>query len=157
MGCCGPEKEALLHAQTLDHRPPPLGRPVAKEAERALSRSYPAVPESLSLIRQSLVGFGQESGASTGTVEAIRLVSSEAAANVVAHAYDAEPGCIHITAMCDTQAIWVVVADDGHGLTADRERPGLGVGFPWMALFSDAMTVDSRPSGGLQVSLRFDR
>jgi anti-sigma regulatory factor (Ser/Thr protein kinase) len=139
------------------HSRRPLDRPDINDAERVLVEAYPAVAPSVSRVRHAMVGFAEQASASAETVEAIRLVASEAAANVVEHAYRGEPGPLHVTAMLDSEAIWLVISDEGRGLTIDRHRPGLGVGFSWMAIFSDAMTVDSAPGGGLEITLRFLR
>jgi anti-sigma regulatory factor (Ser/Thr protein kinase) len=118
--------------------------------------SYRAVPASIAHVRQELVAFARRVGASEETIEAIRLASSEAAANVVEHAYaDQEPGDVEITADVSAGSIWVVIADQGRGLEVGRSSPGLGLGFVWMTKFSDSMTLVTPPEGGLEVMLGF--
>src|SRR5437870_3173935 len=82
----------------------------------SLTESYPAVPESVRLVRAAVVDVAESAGATSETVEAVRLASSEAAANVVVHAYDGEPGHIDVTAELDAlgDGMWIVVADGGH-------------------------------------------
>jgi len=118
--------------------------------------SYPAVAESVVEVRNALVGFAAVAGATERTKEAIRLTASEAAANVVEHAYPNADGLIDVTAeLLDADAIRVVIADDGRGLAFGNKSPGLGLGLIWMAWFSDGMTLASSQTGGLEVALRF--
>jgi anti-sigma regulatory factor (Ser/Thr protein kinase) len=133
----------------------PLDRPDPERAERVIARSFPAVPESLGPLRDAVTRFAEAAGAGSETLEAIRLVSSEAAANAIEHAYDPGSGEVHLTAIHGPGAIWVVVADDGRGLRIHPGRPSAGFGFAWMARFSDAMTVEPAPNGGVEVSFRF--
>src|SRR5256885_6920834 len=74
--------------------PPPAGAAATVEAarERSMSVSFPAVTASVRKVRHALVTFARAAGATTDKIEAIRVVASEAATNVVAHAYDGVPG-----------------------------------------------------------------
>jgi anti-sigma regulatory factor (Ser/Thr protein kinase) len=123
--------------------------------EQAFNCSYPAVAESVRRVRNASVEFARRAGATEQVEEAIRLAASEAAANVVEHAYPQAQGQIDVTAEADDDSVWLIVADDGTGLTFGNRRPGLGLGFIWMAWFSDGMTLASSPAGGLEVTLRF--
>lgn len=133
----------------------PLGQPTSDDAEAVLAKSFPAVAESLGPVRDTVVAFAAQADVSEDTVEAIRLVCSEAAANVVEHAYPASAGDIHLRAVRNSQALWIVIADDGRGLVVRLGKPSTGFGFAWMARFSDAMTLEPAPSGGLELSFRF--
>jgi two-component sensor histidine kinase len=87
----------------------------------------------------------------------VRLVVSEAVSNAVLHAYDGEGGEIQVTAAVVPGELWILIADDGAGLRAERsENRGLGLGLGWMAQFSDGLTLLTRSSGGLEVRLRFN-
>ena len=122
-----------------------------------LSESFPAVPESVRLVRNALVDVAESAGATSETVEAVRVASSEAATNVVVHAYDGDPGDIDVTAGVNApeDGMWVVVADGGHGLDFGTQSPGLGLGFVWMAWFSEGLALGPSRAGGLEVRLRF--
>jgi len=136
-------------------QPYPLGQPAADAADGALSISFPAVAGSLASVRDAAVAFASQADLSQDTVEAVRLVCSEAAANVVEHAYPGSDGEIHLRAVRNSEALWVVVADDGQGLRLRPDKRSTGFGFGWMARFSDAMTLEPGPGGGLEVSFRF--
>jgi anti-sigma regulatory factor (Ser/Thr protein kinase) len=128
-----------------------LPGPVARASE-----SYPATPRSIARARNMLVAFAAEAGATPEQQECVRLVVSEAVTNAVQHAYGAGPGQIHVTAALVSDELWILIADDGPGLRPEVASPGLGLGLAWMAKFSDGMTLQTSPSGGVEVRLRFD-
>ena len=130
-------------------------RSVAARSVARISRTYPALPESIPLARAVVAAFAAETGATGQQQEEVRLVVSEAVTNAVLHAYPGIPGDVHVTAAMVSDELWVLIADDGRGLTARGESPGLGLGLVWMAEFSDGMTVVTRSSGGVEVRLRY--
>src|SRR5579875_3657749 len=65
-------------------------RPVDLIALQAnLSKSYPAIPESVTRIRHELVDYARAAGISGEALEGVQLSVSEAVTNVVRHAYRA--------------------------------------------------------------------
>jgi len=84
------------------------------------------------------------------------LSVSEAVTNTVQHAYEGARGDVHLTAAVVSGELWVLIADDGCGLAARRNSPGLGLGLACMAQFSDGLTLISRAGRGLEVRLRFE-
>ena len=114
-----------------------------------------AVPESVRRVRNDIADFAREAGAPDRAVDAIRQASSEAAANVVEHAYEGEPGRIDVRAELEETAIQVVVSDGGRGLAFGNNRLSPGLGFIWMLWFSDSMTLGSSEPGGLEVKMLF--
>jgi serine/threonine-protein kinase RsbW len=122
-----------------------------------LNERYPAIPESVPRARKALAGFATSAGVTEDQLEGIRLVVSEAVSNAVLHAYDGDAGEIQVTAAVVPGELWILIADDGFGLRAERSgNRGLGLGLGWMAQFSDGLTLVTRSSGGLEVRLRFD-
>ncbi len=121
----------------------------------ALSRSYPAVPESVPQARHDLAQFAVRMGAAEEQVEAVRLAASEAMTNVVMHAYEGPPGEIHLTSELAAGELWVLVGDDGTGLRTNTDSPGLGVGLALIAKASDGMTIMARGGGGTELRMRF--
>jgi stage II sporulation protein AB (anti-sigma F factor) len=122
-----------------------------------LNERYPAVPGSVPRARKALSAFATEAGMAGDQLEGVRLVVSEAISNAVLHAYDGDDGEIQVTAAVVPGELWILIADDGAGLRAERtENRGLGLGLGWMAQFSDGLTLVTRSSGGLEVRLRFD-
>jgi anti-sigma regulatory factor (Ser/Thr protein kinase) len=127
------------------------------DAVASLNQRYPAVADSVPRARKALASFATAAGVTDEQLEGIRLVVSEAVSNAVLHAYDDAGGEIQVTAAVVPGELWILIADDGFGLRAERSgNRGLGLGLGWMAQFSDGMTLVTRSSGGLEVRLRFD-
>jgi serine/threonine-protein kinase RsbW len=121
-----------------------------------LNATYPAEPPSVPRGRRELTDFAVAAGAGPRQVEAIRLASSEALTNAVVHAYRGEPGLLHVTAAVTSGELWILIADDGSGMQARADRPGLGLGLALIAQMSDELAIVSRANGGTEVRMRFD-
>jgi len=93
-----------------------------------LTVTYPADPESVAIARHALTAFAADAGADHRQVEAVRLAVSEAMTNAVLHAYRDAPGDVRVTAALVSEELWVLVGDDGGGMEARPDRPGLGLG-----------------------------
>jgi serine/threonine-protein kinase RsbW len=87
----------------------------------------------------------------------VRLAVSEAATNVVVHAYRDAPkaGEIELAASLAGGELWVIVADSGSGLRARRDSPGLGLGLGLIAGVADGIDLVQRAGGGLELRMRF--
>ena len=120
-----------------------------------LSRSYPAVADSIPRAREEVSEFAESAGATAEQLDAIRLAVSEAATNVVVHAYGGSPGEIRLNACVDEDDLLIEVADEGLGLRPRIDGPGLGVGLALISRFADAFTIATRDSGGTEVQMRF--
>ncbi len=125
-------------------------------AEQSFNESYPAVPESIPRARRAICELAAQSGASRQKLENIRLTASEALTNVVLHAYHDEPGSLHVTAVVVEGEMWLLVADDGCGLQADADSPGLGLGLALIARSSDHFSIGPRSAGGVELRMRFN-
>jgi serine/threonine-protein kinase RsbW len=127
-------------------------------AGNQLSANYAARPESVAAARAAVVDFAARSGASAATLEAVALAVSEAATNVVVHAYrdTDEPGAIEVAAATAGGELWVIVADGGSGLRPRRDSKGLGLGLGLIAQVSDGVDLVHRAAGGLELRMRFE-
>jgi serine/threonine-protein kinase RsbW len=122
----------------------------------SLSRSYPAIPCSVPEARNEICQLAERAGASTEAVDSIRLGASEALTNVVLHAYRDDPGLISVTAAVVEEEMWLLISDDGCGLHAEANRPGLGLGFALIADVADHFTIGAPALGGVELQMRFD-
>lgn len=120
---------------------------------QSLHRRFPAEPGSVAQERRVLGDLA--AGASEHQVEAIALATSETVTNAVVHAYDDEPGQVHVAGGIVSDEIWVLIADDGRGLEPRLDRPGLGLGLCLIAQLSDRMAIVTRAGGGTEVRMRF--
>ncbi len=127
------------------------------EAAIGLDASYPAQPPQVAIIRRAVSGIARRGGADTEILIRLELAISEAATNVVLHAYrtPAAGGRIHVTACVDRGILDVCVRDTGCGMAPRPDSPGMGLGLSLMASESDHFEVRSADGGGTEVLLRF--
>jgi serine/threonine-protein kinase RsbW len=105
--------------------------------------------------RRRLVAFAAEVGADRELQARIALAVSEAATNVVVHAYpDAGPRPLHVAADFEDGDLEVVVADQGEGLRT-RRSPGMGAGLGIIAETADELVVREREPAGVELWMRF--
>src|SRR4029077_19728249 len=109
--------------------PPKAGKGERMEdAARHLDLTLPAEPASVTRARQAVTEFAVAALADQRQVDSVRLSVSEAVTNAVVHAYRGRPGNVYLTAAVVGDGLWVLVADDGHGLEPRADRPGIGLG-----------------------------
>ena len=121
----------------------------------ALSRDYSAVAASVPRARCALVAAARSAGADDDQLEAVRLAVSEALTNAVIHAYPKSAGRIHVLAWTGEGEFVVEIADDGPGLQAHTDTPGLGMGLGLISQVTDDFTIRQPHSGGTAVRMRF--
>ena len=129
--------------------------PDLRAAHGSFSESRLATPEAVRLIRDSVADYASGVGIEGSRLEDVRLVVSEAVANVVIHAYRDQPGPVHVIANVVDSELWVLIADEGVGNNVPTRRPGLGLGLALMTKMSDGFTLVDRAEGGTEARLRF--
>jgi serine/threonine-protein kinase RsbW len=114
-----------------------------------------AEPSSLGRLRAELAGFLDAVGAPGDLRFDVTLAVSEAANNVLQHAFRhrAEPGTLFVIATVKDGMIRVMVSDDGAGLSPRPDSPGAGLGLPLMASLSHDLAIGNGRSGGTEVAL----
>jgi serine/threonine-protein kinase RsbW len=120
------------------------------------NRSYAAMPASVGEARSAVGDLAVKAGASGETLDAVRLAVSEVVTNAVLHAYGEDPGTIQVTAAALDDELWILISDDGRGLDARTDSPGLGFGLALVSQVSDDFSIVSRASGGTEVRIRFN-
>ncbi len=88
-------------------------------------------------------------------LDGVRLAVSEAVTNVVRHAYRGERGEVHLTVRMVDNELWVLVADDGCGLSVPSADPGLGWGLAFITDACDEFTLAERAGGGAEARMVF--
>jgi serine/threonine-protein kinase RsbW len=121
-----------------------------------LNETYEATAGAVAQARSQLADFALAAGATDSQADAVRLAASEALTNSVLHAYAGEAGPIHVMAEVVGAELRIQIADDGCGLQARANRPGLGLGLGLISQVSDDFAIVSRASGGTEVRIRFE-
>jgi serine/threonine-protein kinase RsbW len=113
-----------------------------------LRERLPAYPESIGLLRRTVVDFADTCGACERQREDIAIAVSEALTNVVKHAYvDRDtPGDITVQAFLRGRALVVEVCDEGVGMRT-RDSHGVGSGLRIMFRLTDRLEFTDTMSG----------
>jgi serine/threonine-protein kinase RsbW len=125
---------------------------------KGLHERRPARPESIAPLRRAVVRFAYVSGASTRKREDIALAVTEAVSNAVVHAYDGEeaPGDVAVEARLEDETLEVVVCDEGHGMRARVDSPGLGLGLMLIRRTADRLQLERlHTRSGVRVRMTF--
>jgi serine/threonine-protein kinase RsbW len=103
------------------------------------------------------VRFAADLGADERTRQNIELAVSEAASNVVVHAYRDrdDPGEIELELATTDGDLVVSVRDAGSGMAPRPDSPGLGLGMPLIANLADSLEIRTLDEGGTEVQMRF--
>ena len=119
--------------------------------------SLPAVPSTVGQIRRRAAEFAAAAGASKEMTDAVALAVSETVTNVVVHAYARkEPGLVGVECRADGERLIVRVTDNGTGVTARSDSPGVGHGLAAVGALAQALEVTSKPDGsGTVVTMSF--
>jgi serine/threonine-protein kinase RsbW len=120
--------------------------------------TMPARPEGVGVVRQALAGVADALDIDASILADMKMAVTEAATNVVVHAYDDEDeGVLDVEVHTGEEGLTIVVRDHGAGLhpaAPKREAPALGLGLPLIAALSDAFEL--RTEGrGTEVRMRF--
>jgi serine/threonine-protein kinase RsbW len=131
------------------------------EWEAALDARYPAQPSQIPAIRKAVAQIARQRGAAPPTIVQITLAVSEAATNVILHAYreggkTADSDVRVVVRAKDDSCLDIRVRDRGIGPLRRSDSPGLGLGLGLMAHDADAFEIRAMPEGGTEVVLRFD-
>ena len=122
-----------------------------------LHGSCPAHPTAVAPIRRAISDVARRCGADESILTRLELAVTEAATNVVLHAYR-DPGShgdIHTSACVTRGQLEVTIRDDGVGMSPHPESPGLGLGLSLMAHEADACEITRPPGGGTEIRMRF--
>jgi serine/threonine-protein kinase RsbW/stage II sporulation protein AB (anti-sigma F factor) len=116
----------------------------------------PATAASLAAIRHAVVDFARDRG--LPDPRAIGLAVTEAATNVVLHAYPGgAPGEIRVVACDEPEQLIVVVRDWGVGMRPRTDSPGMGLGLPTIATLASGFDVEAAEGAGTLLRMHFSR
>jgi anti-sigma regulatory factor (Ser/Thr protein kinase) len=119
---------------------------------------FRARSDAIAEARRAALAYAREHSVPADRLDAIALAVSEAATNVVMHAYRDrnQPGAFTLGLDLDDGSLMVDVRDEGIGLGPRDDSPGLGFGLPIIANVTDACALVATDDGGTRVSMRFD-
>jgi serine/threonine-protein kinase RsbW len=131
---------------------------VARRLVPVLNFEVPAAPASVSQVRHALTAFAGSHGADEHTRSEVALAVSEAATNVVLHAYGGRrhDAPLRVVAVVHEDALDVLVADEGLG-TSRRESPAQGLGLGLGVIAETTFRSEMRPHEphGTEMWMRF--
>jgi anti-sigma regulatory factor (Ser/Thr protein kinase) len=117
----------------------------------------PNLPENVSLVREMLAGVAEAVTLEDGQLDDIKTVVSEAANNVVLHAYDGAEGPLEVEVYIHDGRLEVVVRDHGGGI---RPRPAAddqvkGIGLSVIQALTDRTEFRGAIGEGTEVRMEF--
>jgi serine/threonine-protein kinase RsbW len=132
-------------------------------------------PENISLIRTTLTGVAEAIDLPREALDDVSTAVTEAANNVVLHAYEGDRGSLEVDIHVAPSALTVAVRDEGIGISgqAPRERDGgtleaggllaggeldggsLKLGLPVIAALASRVAFRAREGGGTEVRMEF--
>jgi anti-sigma regulatory factor (Ser/Thr protein kinase) len=114
-----------------------------------LRMSMPARAENVAVVRHAVAGLGERIGMDEGSIADLKTVVTEAAMNVVVHAYpEDEDGILAVSAVPELDGLTVEVRDYGTGIRprpSEGNRPSLRIGLTLIAALSSSFEI----SGGV--------
>jgi len=130
---------------------------VAGSTGSGVAWTLPAVPPSVGRMRRDAAAFAAAAGASEQMVQAIALAVSETVTNAVVHAYAGrDPGPVGVRCRADAGRVTVEVTDEGAGITARDDSPGVGHGLATVGALAQTLEISTRPGGpGTRVTMGF--
>ena len=127
--------------------------PIARKAWR-----FDATLEAPGSARAAVRAFVECTAVNPSGLDAMVLCVSEAVTNAVMHAYPdpAAGGEVELEAGVFDGHLDLVVRDHGTGLAPRPDSPGFGIGLPLISQMASAAQVQTRQSGGTEITMRFD-
>jgi anti-sigma regulatory factor (Ser/Thr protein kinase) len=107
------------------------------------------------MARETIAADAARLGAPSRVIEDVRLCVSEAATNVVRHAYADDKGEIRITLEASEGELTVRVRDDGVGLEGFQREGELGHGLRIIDRLTRRFAVTSAPHAGTELRMVF--
>jgi serine/threonine-protein kinase RsbW len=119
--------------------------------------TVPAVPDAVGDMRHRATEYAAAMGASDEIHYAVALAVSEVVTNAVVHAYAGrDPGEVSVRCRAEAERLVVEVADEGAGIAARDDSPGIGQGLALVGAVARSLEITSRPDGpGTLVRMSF--
>ena len=115
--------------------------------------------ENVLIVRQALSGLAETVGLDEVALNDVSTALTEAANNVVLHAYEGGEGPLEVELACVPTGLDVLVGDRGCGILRpvySGETVSDGIGLPVIQALSDSVDFRDRPAGGTEVAMHFE-
>jgi serine/threonine-protein kinase RsbW len=123
----------------------------------ALRIVVPARAENVAVLRRAVSGLGEAVGLEPSDLGDLQTIVTEAAMNVVQHAYEDSEGPLEMVAGRQGDGLELAIRDQGAGFRprpADPGRGDLRLGLPLIAALSDGFEISGGPGRGTAVKVR---
>jgi anti-sigma regulatory factor (Ser/Thr protein kinase) len=110
----------------------------------------------VAVVRHALAGLGERLGMDDASIADLKTVVTEAAMNVVVHAYpEDEKGLLSVEAYGEHEGLTVIVRDFGMGIRPrpDVERPSLRIGLTLIAALSSSFEISGGIDRGTEIRM----
>jgi serine/threonine-protein kinase RsbW len=117
----------------------------------------PARAENVAVLRRAVSGLGDAVGLEPSDLGDLQTIVTEAAMNVVQHAYEDSEGPLEMVAGREGDGLELAICDQGTGFRprpADPGRGDLRLGLPLIAALSDGFEISGKPGQGTTVKVR---
>lgn len=121
-----------------------------------LRMSLPARADNVAVVRHAVTGLGERMGMDEAAVADLKTVVTEAAMNVVVHAYPADAeGVLEVEAFAEEGGLTVEVSDQGMGIRPrpDVDRPSLRIGLTLIAALSSSFEIRGGSGRGTAIRM----
>jgi serine/threonine-protein kinase RsbW len=118
--------------------------------------SLPARADNVAVVRHAVAGLGERLGMDEAAVADLKTVVTEAAMNVVVHAYpDDVDGLLEVDAFAEDEGLTVEVRDRGSGIRPrpDVDRPSLRIGLTLIAALSSNFEIKGGTGRGTVIRM----
>lgn len=121
-----------------------------------LSVTADAHAENIPLLRNVVAHAARNAGVSEERLHDVKLCVTEAATNVVEHAYTGEQrGAVRVDVRVVGDELEIEVADDGRGMDPARRMEDGGYGLGIIYQLTDRSSVGTTPGSGVRVRMAF--
>lgn len=140
-----------------ERRTAPLSGLPGALADATIAIVLDACPENVAIVRQAVTGAGEGANVPAAQIEDMALAASEAATNVVVHAYReaVEIGPLEAAVWLAPEEVAIVVRDYGCGIRPRTDGPGLGVGIPLIGALAERVEMSVGSDGANEVRMVF--
>lgn len=118
-----------------------------------------SISENENFARVTVASFVSRLNPTLEEIADIKTAVSEAVTNAIVHGYDGKDGIVYITCEIEENEVHITIEDKGIGIeNVDKAREPLyttkpddersGMGFVFMEVFMDSLTVESKISEG---------